>query len=52
MAQTARDGEDMSLWELGTGTFPLSEKIIAATQSWHNAIENVPSGTCEEIGES
>jgi hypothetical protein len=29
---------------LGTdGTLPLSEKIIAATQSSHNAIENVSS---------
>jgi len=41
--------------ELGTefgadGTFPLSEKIIAATQGSHYAIENVPTGTCEEIG--
>jgi hypothetical protein len=26
-----------------TGTFPLSEKIIAATQSSHDAIGNVPS---------
>lgn len=25
------------------GTFPLSVKITAATQSSHNAIENVPS---------
>jgi hypothetical protein len=41
MAQKARDGEDMSLWYWGTGTFPLSEKIIAATQSSHDAIENV-----------
>ena len=38
------------LGELGTGTFPLSEKIIAAARSSHNAMENAPSGTCEEIG--
>jgi hypothetical protein len=26
------------------------EKIITAAQSSYNVVENVPSGTCEEIG--
>jgi hypothetical protein len=31
--------------KLGTGTFSPSEKIIAATENSHNAIENVSSVT-------
>lgn len=38
------------LWELDTeGTFPLSEKITAVTQSSHNAMENVPSVSVSQM---